>query len=86
MFKLIRIKKIHIMIFHDTICLQETTDTNTALRNFIGSTLLPVCKELQSYVANALTYFKDFNLDDFVKNILKIQPDDEPQTTSVSCS
>ena len=64
--------------------LQETTEAYTTLRTFITSTLLPVCKELQSYVANALTYFNDFNLDDFAKNILKVQPDDDPQTTSVS--
>ena len=51
--------------------------------SFLKSTLIPVCKELQSYVSNSLNYFNEIDLDFVLTDVLKIQPNAEPPLTSV---
>ncbi|KAI6653807.1 hypothetical protein LOD99_3310 [Oopsacas minuta] len=62
----------------------DTSEDINTLNTFITSTLIPVYKELQIYVTNALAYFNDIDLDYFLRNVMKIQPDTELQSTSLT--
>ena len=70
--------KLNIYIF------QDSSEAVTLINTFLKSTLIPICKELQSYMSNSLNYFNDIDLDYVLTEVLKIQPNAEALSTSVS--